>query len=406
MTMPDSNTKPTYTSTSDDYFESIRPALDSEVPELLSRLLSDPEVQPIIDKITPDLSRDERQSLLGSIKGVTDFKLNIVKRVLSKLAEETTFSVTSSGKSNLDLSGETKYLFISNHRDIILDSALLNLECAHSGLPLPRIAIGDNLLLRPWIHTVVRLCDAFIVKRKPSIREMLEESQRLSHYIRTSITTGESSVWIAQREGRAKNSDDRTQPALLKMLTMSATDTKDPIEALMPLHIVPMSITYEYDPCDYLKAAELLARESGGSYTKGAMEDFVSMQTGITGQKGRVHMTFGKPLSHDQIQHIDGIENKQQKLEEIARYIDEQIFLHYRFYPCNYIAYDLLYHVQDFTAMYSKRERLQFELYLEEQIDKAQSRTKDRDGMTRKLLEMYAMPLHNHLVTKKQIRKP
>lgn len=403
--MSDNSYMSIYSSTTDEYFESIRPAIDSEVKGMIQELLCDPEVQPILEQVFADLTPDQRNAFLGSFDNVVDFKLKVAKVVLAKLVAQTTFSITSSGKSNLDLSGQTKYLFISNHRDIILDSAFLNIECANAGMFPPRIAIGDNLLLRPWIKTLVRLCDAFIVKRKPSIREMLEESLRLSHYIRTSITNGEGSVWIAQREGRAKNSDDRTQPALLKMLTMSAEGTKDPIEALIGLNIVPMSITYEYDPCDYLKAAELLAKELNPDYKKDTMEDYVSMKTGITGQKGRVHMTFGQPLSLDQMQHIKGIESKQKKLEIIAEYIDEQIFLQYRLYPNNYIAYDLLYHVQDFTSMYSRRERLLFELYLEDQIDKAQSKTKDREGMTRKLLEMYAMPLYNHLVAKKQIRK-
>lgn len=403
--MPDNKIQPTYASTTDPYFESIRPAFDAEVPGMIQELLADPEVQPILDQLYPELSTDERKALLGSIQNILDFKLKVVKSAINKLSEKTTFSVTSSGKSNLDLTGSTKYLFISNHRDIILDSALLNLECADAGLFLPRIAIGDNLLVRPWIRTVVRLCDSFIVKRKPSLREALEESKRLSHYIRTSITTQEGSVWIAQREGRAKNSDDRTQPALLKMLTMSATGANDPVEALLGLNIVPMAITYEYDPCDYLKATELIAKEANPDYKKSAMEDLVSMQTGIMGRKGRVHMTFGQPLSLEQMQHIEGIEGKQQKLEAVANYIDEQIFLQYRFYPNNYIAYDLLYHVQDFTSMYSKRERILFELYLEDQIDKAQTKAKDREAMNHKLLEMYAMPLHNHLVTKKQVRK-
>lgn len=403
--MSDHHSTSKYSSTADPYFESIRPALDAEVPGMIQELVSDPEVQPILQMLYPELSSEEQKKLLESIRTVSDFKLKIVRNAILKLAEKTTFSVTSSGKSHLDLTGGTKYLFISNHRDIILDSALLNIECAAAGHFPPRIAIGDNLLVRPWIRNVVRLCDAFIVKRKPSLRETLIESGRLSHYIRTSITTGEGSVWIAQREGRAKNSDDRTQPALLKMLTMSATETNDPIEALVDLNIVPMAITYEYDPCDYLKAAELLAKEANADYKKSPMEDYISMQTGIMGRKGRVHITFGEPLSVEQMEHIQHIEGKQQKLDAIANYIDEQIFMQYRFYPNNYIAYDLLYHVQDFTSMYSNRERILFELYIEDQIDKAQPKVKDREAMTQKLLEMYAMPLHNHLITKKQVRK-
>lgn len=403
--MLENNITPKYTSTSDPYFESIRPALDSEVPQLIDELLHDQEMQSIIAEAFPDFSLDKSKSFIAEQKTVLDFKVNVIRQAIEKLIERTTFSVTSSGKSNLDMSGKTRYLFISNHRDIILDSAFLNVECANANLFPPRVAIGDNLLLRPFIKKLVRLCDAFIVKRTPGIREMLTESQRLSHYIRTSITSGEGSVWIAQREGRAKNSDDRTQPALLKMLTMSAEGEKDPTKALMGLNIVPLAITYEYDPCDYLKAAELLAKEANPDYQKSPMEDYISMKTGLVGQKGRVHLTFGKPLSLDQMHHIEAIEGKQQKLEAIANYIDEQIFLQYRFYPNNYIAYDLLYRTHDFTSMYSKRERLQFELYLEDQIDKAQAKSKDRAALTAKLLEMYATPLRNHLITKKQIRK-
>lgn len=380
-------------------FDDIRPHLDHEVREVLAGLRQDPEFIPFLNQILADVPQDRQEEVMSNIHSIRDFKAMVVYHVMNKLAAKTTFSVTSSGKSGLDQSH--KHTFISNHRDIILDSAFLNVICYEAFEGLPRIAIGDNLLIRPWIRSVVRLCDAFIVKRSPSVREMLKESLTLSKYIRRSITNDEESVWIAQREGRAKDSDDRTQPALLKMLAMSGgTDVPS---ALEELHIVPLAISYEYDPCDYLKAKEMLQKRLNPDYKKTQMDDFVNMQQGLAGEKGRVHYCFGKELK-GLANIVEGCDGKQEQFVRIAEAIDREIHRNYRLYPGNYVAYDLLYGGEKFREMYSDKERTKFESYLQGQLDKIDMEHKDIDFLTQRILEMYANPLINQLKAKGELR--
>lgn len=380
-------------------FDEIRPHLDHEVREVLAGLRQDPEFIPFLNQILADVPEERQEEVVSNIHSIRDFKAMVVYHVMNKLAAKTTFSVTSSGKSGLDHSH--KHTFISNHRDIILDSAFLNVICYEAFEGLPRIAIGDNLLIRPWIRSVVRLCDSFIVKRSPSVREMLKESLTLSKYIRRSIVEGEESVWIAQREGRAKDSDDRTQPALLKMLAMSGSG--DVASALEELHIVPLAISYEYDPCDYLKAKEMLQKRLNPEHKKTQMDDFVNMQQGLTGEKGRVHYCFGRELK-DLAHIVQGCDGKQEQFVRIAEAIDKEIHRSYRLYQGNYVAYDLLYGGDKFKGMYSDKERAKFESYLQRQLDKIDMEHKDVDFLTQRILEMYANPLINQLKAKGELR--
>lgn len=390
--------------TSDEYFEDIRPYLDEEVRENLKELLEVDEIKAIVNGlILNNISEQELAKQVDSIDSVNDFKKLFLAPVAREIQKRSTFSLTSSGRSNLDKSGEEKYLFISNHRDIILDSAFLNVILMERGLSLPRVAIGDNLLIKPWIKSLVRMGSAFIVKRKPSIREKIVESRRLSMYIRSSIMYKEESVWLSQSEGRRKNSDDRTQFGVLRMLTLSSED-KDIAKALAPLNITPVSITYEFDPCDYLKAQEMLQKEINPEWQKSPMDDMINMQTGLQGQKGRVHFAITPPLT-DLSSITARAEDKKQEIQMIADEIDRQIFLNYRFYPSNYAAYDLLYGGTTFKDMYSTKERANFELYLENQIDKVRvDGKKDSAFLLKKLLEMYSTPLKNHLLAKKELR--
>ena len=390
--------------TGDPYFEGIRPYLDSEVPAVLRELLGSAEVIGIVRHFFGPLSESELEQMMAGVDGVNSFKKRFLAPVADKIRKASCESLTISGCSHLDRSGGEKYLFISNHRDIILDSAFLNLMMLEHGLSLPRMAIGDNLLIMPWIEQLVRLAGAFIVKRHPSIREMLQESKRLSSYIRSSILHGEESVWLAQSEGRRKNSDDRTQTAILKMLSLSSKE-RDLAKALTPLHITPMSISYEYDPCDYLKAQEMQEKRDNPEWKKSALDDLQNMRSGLEGNKGRVHIAIGTPL-RDLEGLLEHTSTPKDALQVVASEIDRQIFLGYRFYPCNYIAYDLLYGGGSFGSMYSTKERAAFELYLEGQMEKIKvsSGQKDSTFLRGKLLEMYAMPLRNHLKTKGEIR--
>ena len=385
--------------TEDGYFDDIRPFEDSEVPGAVRSLLSDPETRALLSWLRKKTLEEDD---LGKISSVKAFKIVVLEPILRDLLSKSAFSYSSSGKSSLDQTGKTKYTFISNHRDIILDSAILNLVLWEAGLPLPEIAIGDNLLLRPWIREVVRLSGAFIVKRSVGVRDMIAESRRLSLYMRRNITEGRSSQWIAQREGRAKDGDDRTQQSVLKMLAMSAPEGETPVGALKALNLVPVAFSYEYDPCDYLKALELLQKARGTYRKEEKISDLLSMKTGLTGYKGRIHVAIGESIGELLDQHEAELSgrSKNDQFRAVAEMIDEAIFARYRFYPCNYIAYDLLHGTVRREGLYSKRERLKFELYLEDRLDMLREfkETKgERDFLYTKLLEMYANPLKNHL---------
>lgn len=398
--MPDSP----YSSTTDPHFDSIRPFRDEEVHDALAGLVGEEEFRHFARTFGFDLSEESEMMLRERVRTIFDFKRLFIARGLQGLLERTTFSAALSGTSRLDREGHTKYLIISNHRDIILDSAILDLLFYQAGLSMPRMTLGDNLLKRPWITTLVKLCDAVVVKRDLPVRETLTEAKRLSEYIRTAVEREEEHIWLAQRDGRAKDSDDTTQPGLLKMLTLSAPRGTSVADAVESLRVVPLSISYEYDPCDALKAVELLARRRDPHFRKGPMDDLISMSTGLGGQKGRVHLTLGEPLRD--LGRVVGPEaGKNEQLSAIAAEIDRQIFLGYRFYPSNYISFDIVRGGERFSAMYSRKERLRFELYAEEQMDSVKVPPEDRDEVRRLIFEAYANPLINHLVTRKVIRR-
>lgn len=389
--------------TDDAYYDSIRPYIDSEVEGVLRHLLQVEEIKGVIAHFFGEVSPEQLKAMVAGSTSIGTFKATFMKPVVERVIKESTFSLTISGKSKLAEAGDKKYLFISNHRDIILDSAFLNYLLYTSGLGFVRIAIGDNLLISEWIRAVVRLSDAFIVKRSPSMREMLLESKRLSSYIRSSVAGGESSVWLAQSEGRRKNSDDRTQTAVLKMLSLSAEKGEGVGEVLSDLNITPVSITYEYDPCDYLKAKEMLAKKLDPNWKKAPIDDLINMQTGLMGHKGRVHFTIGDTLS-DLVDMERRSETKQELLQLLAEEIDQQIFANYRFYPNNYIAFDRLHGGKQFAKMYSEREEVAFGEYLEQQVAKVGAEPEHHQFLQERILEMYAMPLKNHLITTKQYR--
>ncbi len=389
--------------TDDSYFDSIRPYLDSEVDSILPALIQDKTVRGILTKVFGNIPDTELDNMIKATHSIETFKTKFMVPVVGKVIHDTTFSLTWSGKSKLDRTGKIKYLFISNHRDITLDSAFLNYLCVEAGLPIPRIAIGDNLLIQPWIRDVVRLSDAFIVRRHPSMREMIVESKRLSSYIRSSVVSNDASVWLAQSEGRRKDSDDRTQPAVLKMLSLSGGKDETLEELFESLKITPIAITYEYDPCDYLKAQEMLAKHLDPSWQKRPEDDYINMQTGLKGYKGRVHFSVGDTL-RDLHAIVDPEDTKQEKLDKVANEINRQIFTNYRFYPNNYIAFDFLHGGKPFGKMYSEKEKNAFSEYLEQQIAKVGAGKEHYDFIRERILGMYATPLKNHLITTKQYR--
>ena len=307
-------------------FEDIRPLNQDEVQSAIEKLLASDEFRSAIRYIKPNLNWDEFAATMRACKTKEQFKSTLGYEAVMTVAQKTTFSLTVSGRSRLP-EGKPACTFISNHRDIVLDASFLNLILFDVGYGLTQVAIGDNLLIRPWIETFVRLNNSFIVKRGVSVRQMLEVSYTLSAYIHHTIKETKESIWIAQREGRAKDSNDRTQPSVLKMLNMAGD--KDILSNLASLNIVPVSISYEYDPCDYLKAKEFQLKRDNPDYHKTQQDDLLNMETGILGNKGRVHFTIGNRIN-DRLAELDPNKDKNELFAEVANIIDKEIYRHYR----------------------------------------------------------------------------
>lgn len=374
-------------------FEDIRPLNQDEVQAAIEDLLASEEFRHALQYVKPNLDWDQLCAAMRACKTKEEFKSTLAYDAVMTVAKKTTFSLTISGRSRLP-EGKPACTFISNHRDIVLDASFLNVMLYDVGYGMTQVAIGDNLLIRPWIKTFVRLNNSFIVKRGVSVRQMLEVSGTLSAYINHTIKDTKESIWIAQREGRAKDSNDRTQPSVLKMLCMAGE--KDVIGNLKSLNIVPVSISYEFDPCDYLKAQEFQLKRDNPEYHKTQRDDLLSMETGILGQKGRVHFTISK-LINDQLDQLDPAMDRNELFAAVASIIDKEIYRHYRFYPNNYIAYDLLNGTRRFSDHYGLKDKKAFEEYLQKQLDKIVIPNKDENFLRKKILEMYANPLKNFL---------
>lgn len=374
-------------------FDDIRPLNNDEVKDAIEELVANEDFERAFRYIKPDLDWNQFVAAMRSCKTKEEFKSTLAYDAVMTVAKNTTFSLGISGRSRLP-EGKPACTFISNHRDIVLDASFLNVMLYDVGYGMTQVAIGDNLLIRPWIKTLVRLNNSFIVKRGVSVRQMLEVSGTLSAYIHHTIKETKESVWIAQREGRAKDSDDRTQGSVLKMLNMGGT--KDLLTNLMELNIVPVAISYEFDPCDYLKAKEFQLKRDDPEYVKCQRDDLLAMETGILNNKGRVHFTLGTPINGE-LARLDRNMEKNELVAAIAGIIDKEIYRHYRFYPCNYVAYDRLTGTKRFSENYGPKDKKQFEEYLQGQLDKIVIPNKDEAFLRTKLLEMYTNPLKNHL---------
>lgn len=374
-------------------FEDIRPLNQDEVQAAIEELLASEEFRHALRYVKPDLDWDQLSAAMRACKTKEQFKSTLAYDAVMTVAKKTTFSLTISGRSRLP-EGKPACTFISNHRDIVLDASFLNVMLYDVGYGMTQVAIGDNLLIRPWIKTFVRLNNSFIVKRGVSVRQMLEVSDTLSAYINHTIKDTKESIWIAQREGRAKDSNDQTQPSVLKMLCMAGG--KDIIGNLKSLNIVPVAISYEFDPCDYLKAQEFQLKRDNPEYHKTQRDDLLNMETGILNNKGRVHFTISQ-LINDQLDQLDPNMNRNELFAAVASIIDKEIYRHYRFYPNNYVAYDLLSGTRRFSDHYGLKDKKAFEEYLQKQLDKIVIPNKDENFLRKKILEMYANPLKNFL---------
>ena len=373
-------------------FDPIRPFEPDELPDVFDRLLQNEQFCSVLAYLYPDVSKEALAATMHACKDNLDFQktfcYDFLVQLLTRLSKGCDIDIAS-------LDTDSRYTFISNHRDIVLDSALLDKLLIDAGFNTTcEIAIGDNLLKLPWVKDLVRVNKSFIVERALSMREMLMASKRLSEYMHFVIAEKNDNVWIAQREGRAKDSNDRTQEAILKMMVMGGDGSI--IDRLKQLHLVPLAISYEYDPCDYLKAAELQARRDNPSWQKGPMDDVTSMQTGIMGYKGHIHYQCADCID-SYLDTIPADTPKTELFRLIADHIDRQIFAGYRLYPNNYVALDLLHGDSAHADHYTAEDKAQFEAYLKGQLDKIEMEGKDDAYLREQMLKMYANPAINQM---------
>lgn len=369
-------------------FDSIRFYHDEEVPKVLQQIALHPMVKSLVAYTFPDYTEEQIKNLLNSIHNISDFQSKIIYHTLQRVLKNTSEGLSSSGFEKLD--SNTTYLFISNHRDILLDTSLLNVLLMDHGKIMTGSAIGDNLVQKQLFMDLAKLNRNFIVKRGLSPRELLESSKLLSEYMYHLLKEENRSVWIAQREGRTKDGNDATHQGVLKMIGMACNEPSM-MDYFKNLRIVPVSISYEYDPTDKLKMPQLLAKMADEHYIKDKNEDFLNLMSGVVGQKKRIHLHIGNVLNTE----LDVIKNEttnvNKQIQLLAKVIDEQIVANYKLWPTNYIAYDLLNNTNRFKNEYTDKEKQLFLRRLELKVDKC------NDTVVETFLEMYANPVVNKL---------
>ncbi|MBR4841667.1 MAG: acyltransferase [Bacteroidaceae bacterium] len=375
-------------------FEEMRSLEDDEVRGAVLTLLDDPDFRKVIKGLFKGVPIWAHKLYTRRFKTVNSFQLGMIYPFLNKILNDACTGFTDN--ISIPAGGREDYLYLSNHRDIVLDSAFLDYILLMGNHKSVEIGIGNNLLIHPWIETLVRLNRSFIVNRSATAAELLESSRKLSAYIRFVIRDKKSPVWLAQREGRAKDSDDRTQKSVLKMLAMSGPDDMTLSERLQSLHITPLTISYEYDPCDWLKAEEFQLKRDNPDYVKSEQADLENMKTGIFGYKGHIHYQVSDPIDAE-IAALDPAVPRNRFLDQVAEIIDRHIFRGYRIYPCNRIALDMLRGDGSQASFYTLSEKEEFEEYLSGQLSRITIPNPDREFLRERMLTMYANPLINYL---------
>lgn len=366
-------------------FDTIRPYTGNEITAATERLSNSEEFLAVFSGLTK-IKPETIIAFLRSIHTPEEFQSKFFGPAIQAVINNTSDGVTVTGLENLQ--PDTSYLFISNHRDIILDSAILNLILRNKGLKYTQAAIGSNLLVNEWVTDLVKLNSCFIIERDIPVREMIVSSALRSKYIRGTILEGKNSIWIAQREGRTKNGDDKTQPSLLKMFKMSGP--KDFVENFKELRIVPVSISYEWEPCDDLKTNELYTK-TVSEYVKTPEEDMRSMQTGLGVYKGRINFGIDKPITTE-LETIAGLPSNGERLNALAQLINTKIYKNFKLWPNNYIAYDLLHSVNKYTRFYNEKEKENSIRIMTQKVDRIEG---NRSLLNNIFLEIYATPVRN-----------
>ena len=365
----------------------IAPFNDEEASAALTRLSNHPNTKWISKRIFPDQPDTLLGEILRNIHTVDEFQSIVMTKAIQWVIDHSVTQFTYDGLENLT-SIEGKYLAMSNHRDIILDPAFLQLILLKNGLPDTQICVGDNLLKQKSVELLIRSNRMIKVIRGISARELYMCSQLLSKYIREVITSGTSSVWLAQRQGRTKDGVDTTEQGLLKMFDMSGT--KDFTQNFKELNIIPISISYEYEPCDILKAREILISRTQ-KYVKSETEDLESIIQGIMQKKGNVHIHFGKPLSDEEIEKAS-LCDKNDRYQSIRHAMDVRIIDGYKLWKTNYMAYDIVTEGSKYSSEYSPEELQAFKGYIEALLGKVEPEL-DRDELRDILLHIYSNPV-------------
>ena len=377
-------------------FKDIAPIDDCEFKQRMSQLVKEPGFEHAIKYAMPDVDFPSFAEALCQIESKDEFQKKVVVQFLEMLIHKTTNGVSISGVENVD---KTKcYTFITNHRDIVLDASFLNILLFRNGLRTTEIAIGDNLLVYEWISDLVKLNKSFIVKRNLRMTKAFEAAKQLSAYIKYAVTAKHESVWIAQREGRCKDSNDKTQESLIKMLGLAGG--KSLLPHIKSLNLLPVSISYEYDPNDYLKAREFLMRRNNPDFKKSQRDDLLSMETGLMQYKGHVHFTIGQPIN-PQLEDMPENTDKAEVVKQVCNAVDNTIYKGYRIYPINYIALDKLEGTSLYADKYTADEVVAFEKYIENQLAKVTDvpnmTEEDMQYMRTMMLTMYSNPLKNQI---------
>ncbi|MBR5241072.1 MAG: 1-acyl-sn-glycerol-3-phosphate acyltransferase [Muribaculaceae bacterium] len=374
-----------------DNFEDIRPYTPEEIPAAIEELMAEEYFRKALAYVTPDVNGFLQKMPL--VKDTDQFQQDMLFPVIKWLMGIVSDGVQGSGFSYID--NNKGYTYISNHRDILTDALFLGFLLRTNGLKSPEMALGDNLLVYPWMRILVRLCKGIIVYRNLPLKRTLEEASRLSGYINQTISENNNSVWIAQREGRTKDSDDRTQESVLKMLSFAGKeDMRGNVKAL---NITPVSISYEYDACDYLKAREFQFKRDNAEFKKTPKDDLNSMAVGLMSRKGKVNFVITEPIN-DKVDALPESLTKAEFYTAVAKIVDEAIHQGYVLYPINYAAYDLLKGTDMFADKYTAEEKEKFSMYVDGQIAKIKDLPNpDNNFLREKILEMYSNPLKNKL---------
>ena len=368
-------------------FNDIAPFNDEEASAALARVANHPNVPWISKFLFPDKPETLLRDILRNIHSVDQFQDMVMTTAIEWVISNTVHNFSYDGISKVLDTGK-KYLFVSNHRDIILDPAFMQIVLHRNQLPYTQIAVGDNLLTHKTVELLIRSNRMIKVIRGISARELYLSSQLLSKYIRETITSGQSSVWIAQRQGRTKDGTDVTEQGLLKMFDMSGT--KDFVQNFMELNIVPLSISYEYEPCDILKARELLISRSQ-KYVKGEFEDLQSIMQGIRQPKGNVHINIGDTLTEEEIREASFCD-KNDRYQLLRHAVDRRVISGYQLWKTNYMAYDIVNGNGKYAAEYTPEELEAFKAYLEVQLGSVEPQL-DRAALRDILLHIYSNPV-------------